>query len=180
MIITDKDYKRWSNMSKVICNNREIAEEILQELLLNMIENGRTNPDKLNDCYIFMSLKNRFLNYIKKEKNRKTDDYIVELDPGFNDGSNWTIGLERLEDTSSPEDIQELIKKNLEDQDKINIITETILELESYDKKLYQLHFIWGLSQRQIAKKIGISHMTINMRVNKIKDKIKERYEQGR
>ena len=164
MIITDKDYKRWSNMSKVICNNREVAEEILQELLLNMIENNRTNPDKLNDSYIFMSLKNRFLNYIRDNANRKMDYVNSEL----------------LEDTTQPEDLLELIKKNLEDQDKINIITETILELESYDKKLYQLHFIWGLSQREIAKKIGISHMTINMRVNKIKDKIKDRYEQGR
>lgn len=170
MIITDKDYKRWSNMSKIICSNKEIAEEILQELLLNMIENGRTNPDKLNDSYIFMSLKNRFLNYIKKEKNRKMD-YVDS------DDTNLT---ELLEDTTQTEDLEILLQKSLEDQEKINIITETILELESYDKKLYQLHFIWGLSQREIAKKIGISHMTINMRVNKIKDKIKLRYEQGR
>lgn len=169
MIVDEKSYKRWSNMSKVICNNREIAEEILQELLLNMIEKNITD-DRVNDCYIFMSLKNRFLNYIKKEKNRKMD-YVDSEDINL---------TELLEDTTQPEDLQELIEKNIEDQDKINIITETILELESYDKKLYQLHFIWGLSQREIAKKIGISHMTINMRVNKIKDKIKERYEQGR
>lgn len=170
MIITDKDYKRWSNMSKVICNNREIAEEILQELLLNMIENNRTNPDKLNDSYIFMSLKNRFLNYIRDNANRKMD-YVNS------DDTNLT---ELLEDTTQTEDLEILLQKSLEDQEKINIITEAILELESYDKKLYQLHFIWGLSQREIAKKIGISHMTINMRVNKIKDKIKSRYEQRR
>jgi RNA polymerase sigma factor (sigma-70 family) len=169
MIVTEKDYKKWSNMSKIICSNREIAEEVLQELLLNMIEKNITD-DRVNDSYIFMSLKNRFLNYIKKEKNRKID-YVD------NENTNLT---ELLEDTTQPEDIQELIKKNLEDQDKLNVITETILQLESYDKKLYQLHFIWNLSQREIAKKIGISHMTINMRINKIKDKIKLRYEQGR
>jgi RNA polymerase sigma factor (sigma-70 family) len=169
MIVTEKDYKKWSNMSKIICSNREIAEEVLQELLLNMIEKNITD-DRVNDSYIFMSLKNRFLNYIKKEKNRKID-YVDS------DDTNLT---ELLEDTTQPEDLQELIKKNLEDQEKINVITETILQLESYDKKLYQLHFIWGLSQREIAKKIGISHMTINMRINKIKDKIKTRHEQGR
>lgn len=157
-------------MSKVICNNREIAEEILQELLLNMIENNRTNPDKLNDSYIFMSLKNRFLNYIRDNANRKMD-YVNSEDINL---------TELLEDTTQPEDLEILLQKSLEDQEKINIITEAILELESYDKKLYQLHFIWGLSQREIAKKIGISHMTINMRVNKIKDKIKSRYEQRR
>ena len=170
MIVTEKDYKRWSNMSKIICSNREIAEEVLQELLLNMIEKNITTPDKVNDSYIFMSLKNRFLNYIKKEKNRKID-YVDSEDTNL---------TELLEDTTQPEDLQELIKKNLEDQEKINVITETILQLESYDKKLYQLHMIWGLSQREIAKKIGISHMTINMRINKIKDKIKTRHEQGR
>lgn len=169
MIVTEKDYKRWSNMSKIICSNREIAEEVLQELLLNMIEKNITDH-RVNDSYIFMSLKNRFLNYIKKEKNRKID-YV--------DSENTNL-TELLEDTTQPEDIEELIKKNFEDQDKLNVITETILSLASYDKKLYQLHFIWGLSQREIAKKIGISHMTINMRINKIKDKIKLNHEQGR
>jgi len=169
MIVDEKSYKRWSNMSKIICSNREIAEEVLQELLLNMIEKNITD-DRVNDSYIFMSLKNRFLNYLKKEKNRKID-YVD------NEDTNLT---ELLEDTTQPEDLQELIVKNLEDQEKINVITETILSLESYDKKLYQLHFIWNLSQREIAKKIGISHMTINMRINKIKDKIKSNYEQGR
>ena len=170
MIVTEKDYKRWSNMSKIICSNREIAEEVLQELLLNMIEKNITTPDKVNDSYIFMSLKNRFLNYIKKEKNRKID-YVDSEDTNL---------TELLQDTTQPEDLQELIKKNLEDQDKLNVITETILQLESYDKKLYQLHFIWGLSQREIAKKIGISHMTINMRINKIKEKIKENYKKNK
>lgn len=167
MIVTEKDYKKWLNMSKIICSNKEIAEEILQELLLNMIEKNNNNT---YDSYIFISLKNRFLNYIKKEKNRKID-YVD------NENINLT---ELLEDNTQPEDIQELIKKNLEDQDKLNIITETILQLESYDKKLYQLHMIWNLSQREIAKKIGISHMTINMRINKIKDKIKLNYDKRR
>ena len=176
MIVTEKDYKRWSNMSKIICSNTEIAEEVLQELLLHMIEKNITDH-RVNDSYIFMSLKNRFLNYLKKEKNRKID-YIDRY-------SYWWSGeetnlTELLQDTTQPEDLQELIVKNLEDQEKINVITETILTLASYDKKLYQLHMIWGLSQREIAKKIGISHMTINMRINKIKDKIKDRYEQGR
>jgi RNA polymerase sigma factor (sigma-70 family) len=170
MIVTEKDYKKWSNMSKIICSNREIAEEVLQELLLNMIEKNITD-DRVNDSYIFMSLKNRFLNYIKKEKNRKID---------YTDADDMNLGIGVLGDSTQPEDLQELIKKNLEDQDKLNVITETILQLESYDKKLYQLHFIWGLSQREIAKKIGISHMTINMRINKIKDKIKLKHEQGR
>lgn len=172
MIVTEKDYKKWFNMSKIICSNKDVAEEVLQELLLHMIEKNITD-DRVNDSYIFMSLKNRFLNYIKKEKNRKLD-YIDRYSYWCSDDE--TNLTELLEDTTQPEDIQDLIKKNLEDQEKLNIITETILSLASYDRKLYQLHFIWGLSQREIAKKIGISHMTINMRINKIKQKIKQKY----
>jgi RNA polymerase sigma factor (sigma-70 family) len=176
MNIDDRAYKRWLNMSKIICSNKEVAQDILQDLLLNMIENNRTNPDKLNDSYIFMSIKNRYMNYIRNNKNKKHDDTFNTTQE--DNGSNLT--LEGIEDTSRPEDIELIIEKNLEDQKKIDIITSTILALPSYDMKLYQLHFIWGLSQREIAKRIGISHMTINMRVNKIKDTIKENYSKNK
>lgn len=172
MIITDKQYKRWSNMSKIICNDKEIAEDILQDLLINILEKNMSNSIIILDNYIFMSLKNRFTNYIRSQKNKQKDEKYIDLELGD--------GTELLEDLTSPEDLELLIEKNIEDQHKIDIITTTILKLPTYDMKLYQLHFIWGLSQREIAKKIGISHMTINMRVNKIKEKIKESYEKNK
>lgn len=156
MNITDKDYQKWLNMSMIICNNKEIAEDILQELLLHLLEK---NNDHINviDSYIFISLRNRYLNYLSKNKNKYEE-------------------ISDIEDPFTLEETDVLIEKELEDSKKIQSITETILALPSYDMKLYQLHFIWGLSQREIAKRIGISHMTINMRVNKIKDKIRENY----
>jgi RNA polymerase sigma factor (sigma-70 family) len=81
-----------------------------------------------------------------------------------------------MEDMIDIEDIEMIIENNLKDQNKLDIISKTILKLPSYDMKLYQLHFIWGLSQREIAKRIGVSHMTINMRVNKIKNMIQDNY----
>lgn len=140
----------------IICNNKEIAEDILQELLLHLLEK---NNDHINviDSYIFISLRNRYLNYLSKNKNKYEE-------------------ISDIEDPFTLEETDVLIEKELEDSKKIQSITETILALPSYDMKLYQLHFIWGLSQREIAKRIGISHMTINMRVNKIKDKIRENY----
>ena len=112
------------------------------------------------------------MNYLRSQKNKKKDDVYINLE--------GCDGTELLEDLTSPDDLEILIEKNIQDQEKIDIITSTILALPGYDMKLYQLHFIWGLSQREIAKKIGISHMTINMRVNKIKEKIKENYEKRR
>lgn len=159
MNITDKDYKRWLNMSVIICGNKEVAEDILQELLLNLLEKNNSHINVL-DNYIFISLKNRYINFNKKDKKTIKEELIEVQDDFTND------------------DLDCLIQKNIEDQEKIDCITKTILKLPSYDRKLYQLHFIWGLSQREIAKKIGISHMTINMRVNKIKEKIRNNYKQ--
>jgi len=159
-------------MSKVICNDKEIAEDILQDLLINILEKNMSDKIIILDNYIFMSLKNRFTNFIRSQKNKKKDEKYTDLE--LNDGT------ELLEDFSTPEDLELLIEQNIEDQHKIDIITMTVLKLPSYDMKLYQLHFIWGLSQREIAKRIGISHMTINMRINKIKVKIKENYEKNK
>lgn len=156
MNITDKDYQKWLNMSMIICNNKQIAEDILQELLLHLLEkdNGHIN---VIDSYIFISLRNRFLNHLSKTKNKSEE-------------------LNDIEDQFTLDDMDVLIEKEVDDLKKIQVITDTILSLPAYDMKLYQLHFVWGLSQREIAKRIGISHMTINMRINKIKDKIKENY----
>jgi len=159
-------------MSKVICNDKEIAEDILQDLLINILEKNMSDKIIILDNYIFMSLKNRFTNFIRSQKNKKKDEKYTDLE--LNDGT------ELLEDFSTPEDLELLIEQNIEDQHKIDIITMTVLKLPSYDMKLYQLHFIWNMSQREIAKRIGISHMTINMRINKIKAKIKENYEKNK
>lgn len=158
MSIDDKCYKRWLNMSRVITNNKD-ADELLQELILKIIEN-KIDGDKLNDNYIFISLKRSFINNRKKISNKQKKE-VENLE---------------MEDIIDIEDIEMIIENNLKDQDKLDIISKTILKLPSYDMKLYQLHFIWGLSQREIAKRIGVSHMTINMRVNKIKSMIQENY----
>ena len=170
MTITDKDYKRWTNMSIIVCGDKQVAEDILQELILYILEKNMSSQIKVVDSYIFISLKNRYMNYLRSQKNKKKDYTYIDLEDG----------TEQLEDLTSPEDLELLIEKNIEDQERIDVITNTILALPNYDMKLYQLHFIWGLSQREIAKKIGISHMTINMRVNKIKEKIKDNYEKRR
>ena len=159
-------------MSKVICGDKEVAADILQDLLINILEKGMSDKIIILDNYIFMSLKNRFTNYIRSQKNKQKDEKFIDLE--------LSDGTELLEDFTTPEDLELLIEKNIEDQHKIDIITMTVLKLPSYDMKLYQLHFVWRLSQRQIAKRIGVSHMMINMRINKIKNKIKENYKESK
>jgi len=51
-----------------------------------------------------------------------------------------------------------------------------VLTLRSHEQKLYTLHFIHGISQRQISRETGIGLSAINKRIVKIKNKIKEHY----
>jgi len=91
--------------------------------------------------------------------------------------SNLDISVELESVVNTNEwDIEEFIKNDNETQKKIDCITNTILNLNQFERKLYQLHFIYGLSQRKIAREIDVSHLTINQRINKIKQKIRDSY----
>lgn len=112
-----------------------------------------------------MCLRNTYFDY--KKKNNKI---VIENISNINELENIDdYSLESLEDINDDDD-----KKQL----KLNIISETIMTLQSYEKKLYYLHFIVGKSQREIARNIGVSIRVVNWRINKIKDKIKINYEQ--
>jgi len=151
MQIDDKTYKRWANLAKVICSDKDMAEDILHNLLLALIEK-KVDEDKINDNYIFISLRNRFLAHINKESKTK-------------DG----IPIDLVEEESD----HELQEQEHELQSKLLSIEQVVFGLRSYEQKLYALHFIHGVSQRQIARETGIGLSAINKRIVKIKSKIK-------
>lgn len=160
----DKNYKKWLNYSKIITSNKE-SDDLLHSLIIKIIE--REIPlDKINDNYIFISLKNSFLTRTTSKKNNMIDSNL-----------DVSIQLENVVNTNEL-DIEKMIQEDIIKQKKLDCITNTILKLNQFERKLYQLHYIYGLSQRRIAKEIGCSHLTINQRINKIKQKIKNNYEQ--
>jgi RNA polymerase sigma factor (sigma-70 family) len=150
------NYKKWYNYAKIITNNNE-ADDLLHNLIIIFIEKDLTE-EKLSDNYVFISLRNSFLTRLKKNK----IDYNIEVD----------LLLDNVLELTKEE--VELIKQKDEDtQNKLDIISKVVGNLNSFEKKLYQLHFVFGLSQRKIAREISVSHLTINQRINKIKSKIK-------
>lgn len=158
----DKNYKKWLNFSKIITNNKE-SEDLLHNLIIVFME--KDLPDeKMSDNYVFVSLRNSFLTRVTSKKNNMID---TNLDISFE--------LESVINTNEW-DIQQMIIDDDTTQKKLDCITNTILNLNQFERKLYQLHFIHGLSQRKIAREIGVSHLTINQRINKIKEKIKNNY----
>jgi RNA polymerase sigma factor (sigma-70 family) len=160
----DKNYKKWLNYAKIITSNKE-AEDLLHDMIIVFIQ--KELPDeKMSDNYVFISLRNSFLTRTTSKKNNMID---TNLDISFELESN----INRI---TGELDIEEMIQEDITKQSKIDCITNTILNLNQFERKLYQLHFIHGLSQRKIAREIGVSHLTINQRINKIKQKIKDNY----
>lgn len=170
MNIDERTYNRWLKLSKVVCSDNQMAEDLLHDLLVNLIEKWRcqeiaeeTLPDfnkkfpDITDNYIFIALRNRFLGHLHKS-NKSRDEWV---------------------DTGEVEETQNHLEVEWETQSKLHSIENVVLSLRSYEQKLYTLHFIHGISQRQIARETGIGLSAINKKILKIKQKIKE-YHNGK
>ena len=175
MQIDERTYNRWLKLAKVICSDNQMAEDLLHDLMVNLIEKWRCHEiaietdallglhterklPEITDNYIFISLRNRFLGHLHKSK--KTREEYVET-------------------SEEAEDPQSHVETEMEIQSKLFSIESVVLSLRTYEQKLYTLHFIHGISQRQIAKETGIGLNAINKRILKIKQKIKN-YHNGK
>lgn len=152
----ESNYKKWLNFSKIITSNKEY-EDLLHDLIIRL----KDVPDiKATDNYIFITLRNMFLTRIKKNK----IDYDIDI-----------INYE--DNVLDEVEILNMIADDKIKQDKLDSIASVVSKLSHFEKKLYQLHIIFGISQRRIAREIGVTHIVINQRINKIKEKIKLDYE---
>jgi RNA polymerase sigma factor (sigma-70 family) len=152
-MIDQKKYNRWLNYANVICGNKDKARDVLQEFCLKILEK-ETPEDKLNDNYVFISLRNTWLSMTK---------------------INNKFSFETPPETLQDEDIDhEFIYSTI--KEKHQVIEEVLNSLQPYERQLYVLHFIYGISQREIGRETGIGIGPIFKRIKKIKTKINENY----
>lgn len=80
-------HKKWLGMALKISNNKDDAEDLVQEMYLKLYA-----KESINDGYIFKTLKNLWLNTITRNKevvtdlekyNATSDDYDLESDNDF-------------------------------------------------------------------------------------------------
>jgi RNA polymerase sigma factor (sigma-70 family) len=152
-MIDDKTYRKWLNFSKIITGNPDIAGDILNDVLIKLITSN-ISPDKLNDFYVFRAIKNTFFTSIRNNRIKVADNSSVE--------ALGTI----LEDYEYERDQDEV--------DMLESIKNVVLSLDEYEQNLYKLVYLYGLSEREVARRSGINHRTINNRMLKIKLKITE------
>lgn len=157
--ITEAQYKQYKHFAMVITNyNQDEADDLLQEFLLKLIRLN-TPPQKYNNNYIFISLKHMWSDI--NSRNKLVDDEIA-------------LETRQQELTA---DTAELIEIDNKQQHKLNVIVDVYEKLSQPDKQLFFLHFTHGISARKIAKRVGISHVMISERINRMKKLIRDHYE---
>lgn len=157
MEMDNKRYKKLLLYAGTIVDDKDDAKDLLQEFLLSMLE----KDIEFNYVYALTTMKNMFLQKLQKE-NRNFRKLFPEEYTHLN--QNETI--------TTDEDLEEIKENDSKLQDKIDSIGEVYNHLNVFDKQLYFLHYVKGLSQRQIARETQINFPTINYRFVGIKQKI--------
>ena len=161
-IITESQYKQYKHFAMVITNyDQDEANDLLQDCLMKLMRLN-TPLHKYNNNYIFTSLK--FMWIDKSNSNKYIDD-------------EWS--LDNLTESLTT-DNEELIEIDNQQQHKLNIIVDVYERLSQTDKQLFYLHFTNNISARKIAKRVGLSHVMISEKINRIKKLIKEHYEKSK
>ena len=155
--ITQKDLDKLILYASVIVKNEAYAKDLVQEFILKQLEKGNGNME-INSGYTFKGLKLLFLEdlYIANADFRKR--FIKEYEY-----------FKSLEEDISKE---EILEREKETQSKLKLLNEVYDTLNSFDKKLYTIHYIKGISKRQISRETGIKLSVIQYRFSLIKKKI--------
>ena len=162
--ITEDQYNKWLHLAVVVTSNRNSAD-LLHDLLLKFHRNS-IDPEKMTMNYVFVSLKRLFID--EKRKNKTVDnEYELEM-------------LSELEDEEV--DHQEVYD---EQKEKLDFIKYEVLNLRSSDIKLFELRYItyneekkrFGFSQREIARRIGVSNVLIHYKEKEILNTINDAWD---
>jgi RNA polymerase sigma factor (sigma-70 family) len=165
--LTQKELNKLNIYATCIVNDEDYAKDIVQDFLLKMLEKGKGDME-FNCGYSFKGLKLLFLEqiYIDNAEFRK-------LFP------NEYQHFKEMENITTEEDLMVIKEEDIEFQTKLNSITNTYEELDTFDQQLYYVHYIQGMSQREISRQTEIKLGVIKYRFKLIKEKIQNNYEKN-
>lgn len=159
--LTTKELNKLILYASVIVKNEDYAKDLVQEFILKQLEKGNGDME-INSGYTFKGLKLLFLE----------DLYIANADFRKRFSGEYEYFKSMEEDVNE----EELIEKENKIQLKLKSMTEVYNKLNSFDQKLYYIHYIKGISQRKIARETGINLSVIQYRFSLIKKKILKEY----
>jgi len=149
-------YQNLCRFAYTFVKDADISEEIVQELFISIWERRQTITIKTSArAFLYTSIKNRALNYIRNEKTRvgHEDDFAREQNSK----------------------VDSLI--NFCEQEELNhIIKQAISELPPQCRTIIELRQKHSLSNREIALQLNLSVKTvenqINISIKKLREKI--------
>lgn len=147
-------YKEIFGFLFTLTRNKEDAEDLLQNTYIN-IRNGAHLYRKQGTPMTWMCTiaKNQYLNLVRKRANRKTVDFLDNVDY-------ISEGVESSKDDT----------KRVED----TIVLKTALEkLDEQERVIVVLHMVNGLKHREIADTIGIPLSTVLSKYNRSLKKLR-------
>ncbi len=163
--------KKYEYMMFILINHFNIRdydfkEDVLQELRMHLFNlfKGKRDLSIVEDLdsYIFITLKNKVINILKKMNKNKCISLNKVIDEN---------GIEHLD----------LLESNTEaSQEEIyvyeNIITYINLHFSEQDKQIINKYFFENLTYEQIGNHLSVSRETVRRKLNDTIDKIRRWY----
>lgn len=139
-------FKELCNFAKFYVNDQDAAKDIVQEIFINLWnKRDSITSEKSVKSYLYSSVKNRCLNWIRDHK--KFRSYVLDIEIEDHDSIFERDNLESRE-----------IRRRIEfAMDKLPDRCREIFELSRYEELKY----------KEIAEKLGLSIKTVEVQVSK-------------
>ncbi len=135
-----------TNFAKSYVKDEDTAKELAQDAFINLWQKKEEiDRDKSIKSYLFTSVRNRSLNYIRDNKKYKSEFLDIELEKSndFFDG-----------DILTTQELQERISKS-------------IGSLPAKCRRVFEMSRLEGLKYKEIAEELGISIKTVENQMGK-------------
>jgi RNA polymerase sigma factor (sigma-70 family) len=147
----DANYRKWMEIvATTILQEETQSQEIVQEFLIDFWKEERytsieIHSDRSLQNYLFVSLKNRCLNFIKQDERRK---------------KRYALIMEKLNTT------YELPFYSLENDELREELTKAMQLLPEGQLKVFNMAYIKGRSRKEISRTLNIAEETVKKQLS--------------
>ena len=157
-----KQHDDWIRIAYNMTEDMDEAKDLVQEMYLVVLEGKRsikdiTYKDQINRYFVWKLLRSLFIDEYRRKNSKKS---VVTFELREEDSAIEGVVYDYSEDDSFSSIV-----------DKIKEITS---DWKPYDKKLFDLYFMQGLSLRKIAKGAGIGLNSIHNSVKSYREALRE------
>ncbi len=122
-------------------------DDVIQESFLKVLDARKLNPVNAPKAFLFATARNLALNTVRFAKVR---------------GEGKTSSIDDCDVLDERAGVRETVARNQE----LEVLTKAIQSLPDRCRQIFTLRKVYGMSQREIAKKLGISARTVNAQIS--------------